>query len=57
MTIAELKEGITETMFNDPKELEEKFYNTAIKFCVQMIEVYEKFREDEYPLGRNDYQE
>lgn len=57
MTIAELKNGISEMKYSDPKELEEKFYNTAIDFCIQMIELYEKYKEEEYPLGRNDYQE
>lgn len=58
MTIEELKQGIAETKYKEPTAIEDKFYNSAIDFCLQMIDIYARFRErEDYPLGRNDYQE
>ena len=57
MTIEELKQGIAETKYENPEAIEDKFYNTAIDFCLKMIDLYARFNDPEYPLGRNDYQE
>ena len=46
MTIAELKESIEEMKIKEPDDLG-KAYNNGLDFCLGMIDVYEKFREDE----------
>lgn len=57
MTIKELKEAIDSMRIKNPKDIEEKFFNNGLDFSLKMIDVYARFQEPEYPLGRNDYQE
>ena len=58
MTIKELTEGIAEQKYKNPTAIEDKFYNSGIDFCLKMIDLYAKYKEPEdYPFGRNDYQE
>ena len=47
MTIAKLKEDIASQKKDDAVEIEERFWNTAIDFCLKMIDVYAKYREPE----------
>ena len=51
MTIAELKESIEKMRIKEPDELG-KAYNNALDFCLEMIDVYDKFREDEQALSQ-----
>ena len=57
MTIKELKEAIDSMRMKNPKDIEEKFFNNGLDFSLKMIDVYARFQEPEYPLGRNDWQE
>lgn len=57
MTIKELKEAIDSMRKKNPEDIEDKFFNSALDFSLKMIDVYARFQEPEYPLGRNDYQE
>lgn len=57
MTIKELKESIDSMRKKNPEDSEDKFFNSALDFSLKMIDVYARFQEPEYPLGRNDYQE
>ena len=58
MTIEELKQEIAKIKYENPTAIEDKLFNTAIDYCLKMIDVYARFRErEDYPLGKNDYQE
>ena len=51
MTIAELKESIEKMKTNEPDYIG-KAYNNGLDFCLEMIDVYDKFREDEQALSQ-----
>lgn len=57
MTISELKEDIGSMKVKNPEDIGDKCFNTALDFSLKMIDVYAKYQEPEYPLGRNDWQE
>jgi len=57
MTIKELKEAISSMRIKNPEDIGDKFFNNGLDFSLKMIDVYARFQEPEYPLGRNDYQE
>lgn len=57
MTISELKEDIESMKVKNPEDIEDKFFNNGLDFSLKMIDVYAKYQEPEYPLGRNDWQE
>lgn len=51
MTIAELKESIEKMKTNEPDYIG-KAYNNGLDLCLEMIDVYDKFREDEQALSQ-----
>lgn len=56
MTVEELKNALKESRVKGDEDLFAKGYNMAINQALKLVELYERFNE-EYPLGRNDWQE
>ena len=57
MTIKELKEAISDSKIKGSEDLFAKAYNMALNHALKFIDLYEQQSDDEYPLGRNDWQE
>ena len=57
MTIEELKEALNNSKIKGDEGLFERGYSMAINHALKFIDLYEQQSDDEYPLGRNDWQE
>lgn len=57
MTIQELKDAIKTSRVRGEQGEFAKGYNMALGHAVKLIEMYEQQADENYPLGRNDWQE
>lgn len=57
MTIEELKENIKKSEIPNQYTDFETGYNMAMRHALTMVEIFEKYMKDEYPLGFCPHQE